>query len=65
MRENSMTGPKTIVTTPEPQIELTVNNQGAQQAFQNYVAGVAQAFREKHAPRSRSLGAADPKLTNR
>ncbi len=42
-----MTGPKSTPKHVEPRIALTVNDHNAQQAFQHYVAGVAQAFREK------------------
>jgi hypothetical protein len=42
-----MTGPKSTPKQAEPRIALTVNDHNAQQAFQLYVAGVAQAFREK------------------
>lgn len=50
----------------EPTIALTVVDHGAQQGFQNLVAGVAAAFREKERAREDRAPAkpAASKLTN-
>ena len=58
---------KSTAKTVEPKIALTVTDHIAQQGFQKYVAGVAEAFREKHRARQEETpGPAKPapKLNN-
>jgi hypothetical protein len=47
-----MTSPKAATAPTEHKIALTVNDHNAQRVFQSYVAGVAQAFREKQQSRA-------------
>ncbi len=57
-----MTGLKPTPKTAEPTIALTVTDHSAQQGFQQYVAGVAEAFREKQRARREDTLASEKPL---